>query len=458
MNLPWNEEAEKIILSILLSDTSGKVLDELVSENLLFENDFYHSGHKIIYKAICDLVNESKEVDYPSIIHKLNYSSDSKEAVYIKDILMAYMPGLSAKHYANMLKELKKRRIYINAAASIAKLASDTGKDIATVNEQINKLILFDDEGRKLTSGQDVFINVYQDISEKYGKSVRKIENGTGWSKLDRLTGGFEKGELIIIGARPGMGKSVVGQNIAEYKAFTARKKVLMFSLEMSSEQVVRRILASRTGLKLDDLRKGTVEIGDFKTLQEVGALPEFNNLIIDDSATPTIEYIKSVCRAAKRQHKELGCVIIDYLQLMKTDFKNRIDGVADISRGLKLMAKELQCPVIALSQLNRANEREREKRPMLSDLRESGSLEQDADKVILLYRDEYYHRDTVDKGIIEMIVAKSREGKTGTVKNSWQPQIMRVMSLEDVNKVKKKREYEQMKMEEKKNESNNDD
>lgn len=239
------------------------------------------------------------------------------------------------------------------------------------------------------------------------------------------------------------MGKSIAGQNIAYHTACVLKKKTIVFTLEMSRIQLAKRILSAQTGTAYSKYKTGDVDGDDFMKLGYAMESEGIENLMINDTPRATVEYIKSQCRTIKRQIKEIGVVVIDYIGLMSlpSNSRSRWEGVGEISRELKILAKELDCPIVVLSQITRTVEKERDKRPKLSDLRESGSLEQDADVVLLLYRDEYYYPNTTEKGVVEMIVAKARDSKTGTVKLSWQPQIMRIMDFAEVRKLKQQAE-----------------
>lgn len=455
--LPWNSEAEQRLLSIFITKPleAPETIDKLVAEMGFTSEDFYSQTHRTIYKTILELINENINIDFATIIHKLNLSADSAEFTTLKEILSVYAPSSSAAHYAKMLRELRKRREFMTVSQSIINLAADTSQDFEEIKGTIEKLLKFEDNTPAFRSMRDIFVDVYAEIVECYSRGGQIPGCKTGWYNLDRALGGIANGELVVIGARPGMGKSVVAQNIAEYAAVGEQKTVVMFSLEMPDKQIGKRVVSSASCIPYENIKNGKLNPEEFKEIMDVINAPGYEKILVHKDSTVSLSFIKSLCRAQKRINNGLGLVIIDYLQLISSPPKinNRLEAVSEITRELKLLAKELDCPVIALSQLNRSNEKEKNKRPQLSDLRESGSIEQDADKVILLYRDEYYHKDTVDKGIIEFNIAKSRDGRTGTVKLSWQPQIMRVMNPQDVEKVAKRRKQtaEQMSIEERK-------
>jgi replicative DNA helicase len=277
-----------------------------------------------------------------------------------------------------------------------------------------------------------VLVSTYQQLIENSQMQGGITGLPTGFDELNRRTGGFHGGELILIAGRPGMGKSSFAVNIAEYVSFCEKKCVAIFNLEMPREQIVSRILCSQAMVNSIKMRTGDLDGDDWLKLGEV--IPRLSNspMYIDDTATITVAQIRAKCRRLK-QSKDLALIVIDYLQLMQSgrNTDSRQQEISDISRSLKILAKELNVPVIALSQLSRASEKRPDKRPMLSDLRESGAIEQDADMVMFLYRDEYYNENSDDKNIAECIVAKHRSGETGTFKLGWKGEFTKFSNLE---------------------------
>lgn len=432
MTLPWSPDAEEQVIAAAIIKPS--TLDEICTECGLSADDFYNSEYKKIFACIVKMREDNRHIDILNVALAMNYGENEKNA--LTDIVRKLATTYAVKHYAKIVRELAQRRRYINAANTIQNICADTSKSVDSIGDEIEIIMSDNRIERETFSAAEIFPAVYENIASRYDKKGDIPGERTGWISLDRRIGGLEPGELIIIGARPGMGKSIMAQNIAENVAFNAQKTALMFSLEMPKEQVLQRIMSSRSGVKARDTKFGTLSADDFCALGSLADMRELNNIIINDRAVPDLRYVKSVCRQIKRQVKDrLGVIIIDYLQLMQfSETKwNKSDAIGDVTRGLKLMAKELSVPVVCLSQINRGNEKEKNKRPMLSDLRDSGSIEQDADKVLMLYRDEYYNSNSTQKGVIEIIIAKNRQGEIGTVKLSWQAQIMRIMEPKDV-------------------------
>lgn len=441
--IPWNDEAEKRILNILMSPSadSAAYMDKLAAEENIIAEDFYGADNKKIFSAIKGLCDSDKSVDIATVANALNCASSERGMKILKHIASLETLKTSFGYYAKIIKELSERRKYIAMAQKITSLAADTSQPFEGINYEIEQTINRDDESGIICL-KDIMADVYTDIVNKWSAPERLSGLPTEWPAINKLTGGLGKGELVIIGGRPGMGKSIVGQNLATYTANNG-KKVIFFSLEMPKKQLGTRMLSAVTGTQYKKYRSGTVDGDDFYKMGVVMEQQKFENLLIDDTPRTDIEHIKAVCRAAKRKHKDIGVVIIDYIGLIRLPRQSRTrwEGIGEITRELKLLAKELDCPVVALSQIGREVEKERDKRPKLSDLRDSGCVEQDADIILLLYRDEYYFPHTQDKGIVEMAVAKCRDGSPGMAKLSWQPQIMRVMDSAEVKRLKKQAE-----------------
>ena len=443
-DLPWNDEAEKNLLSILMhpSGNAAAIMDKLTAEEKITENDFYGTYNKNIFKAIQQLCAKGEIVDISTIANKLNWAGDAQSMSELKYIALLMPTTTAAAYYAKMLRELTQRRAYISMAQRVAEVAGDTSQSFDEISAEIEKAIEQNADSEMCTL-KELMVDAYTDIVNRFSAPNRLSGLPTEWKDINKLTGGFGRGELIIIGGRPGMGKSIAGQNIAYHTACVLKKKTIVFTLEMSRIQLAKRILSAQTGTAYSKYKTGDVDGDDFMKLGYAMESEGIENLMVNDTPRATVEYIKSQCRTIKRQIKEIGVVVIDYIGLMSlpSNSRSRWEGVGEISRELKILAKELDCPIVVLSQITRTVEKERDKRPKLSDLRESGSLEQDADVVLLLYRDEYYYPNTTEKGVVEMIVAKARDSKTGTVKLSWQPQIMRIMDFAEVRKLKQQAE-----------------
>ena len=459
ITLPWNDEAEKRILNILLSPSadSSALMDKLKLEEHITGKDFYGNINRKIFETVEKLCEEGKSIDIATVANEMNCAASETEMSALKSIANNMALQSSLTYYAKILSELSQRRNYIAMAQRVIELASDTSQVLDKINSEIEKTVIQSEDRLRMKCAKDELEPLYGEIVDRFSNPDKLSGLPTEWDSINKRVGGFGNGEFIIIGGRPGMGKSVAGQNIAEHTAFAENKKALIFTMEMPMRQYCKRILASRTSISYSKFKSGDVIDDDFLKLGMTMEKPGFENIMISDETHISVNDIKALCRAEKRRSKEIGIVIIDYLGLMQLpqSSKSRWEGISEISRELKLLAKELDCPVVALCQLNRVLEHEKEKRPALSDLRDSGSLEQDADMVILLYRDEYYNPETQDKGIIEMNFAKVRDGKTGTVKLAWQPHVMRIMEQKELarltkqaEELKRKKYGEQTKME----------
>ena len=338
-------------------------------------------------------------------------------------------------YYAEIVKEKAVLRKLATAGTAIQNIAIGQDGDTSTILEQAQQLILDAASGREkntIVPVIEIIMDTYQEMAENAANPDKLTGLATGFDELNRRCGGFHGGEFILIAGRPGMGKSSFAGNIAEYVSINEGKTVAIFNLEMPKESLMKRILCSQALIDSSKILTGKFEGEDWarmgRVLDKIAAAP----LYIDDSSTVTVSEIKAKCHRLK-QTKGLSMIVIDYLQLMqgsgRTD--SRQQEIADISRSLKIMAKELDVPVIALSQLSRAVESRQDKRPMLADIRESGSIEQDTDMVMFLYRDEYYNPDTEDKNMAEVLIAKHRAGETGMFKLGWQGKYTKFINID---------------------------
>lgn len=440
LDLPWNDEAEKRILYVLLSSTdSAQVLDKLSIELHLTLDDFYGNTNKKIYAAIQELCAAEQPVDIATVANKINCAASEQDMKTLKYIANMFGVENAVTYYAKIVKQLSERRKYINMAQTVLSLAANTSQPFKKITDEIEEAIKSKDESGGMVPLKSIMADTYGDIVERYSGTSKLSGTPTEWNGINKLTGGLSGGDFIVVGGRPGMGKSIVGQNIAEHMAFVEKKKSLLFTLEMPKEQLSKRILSARTGIPYSKFKNGDVDGDDFMRMGFTMESEGMDNIYIDDTSRIDINYIKAVSRMMKRKFNELGVIVIDYLGLLQLPEKSRSrwEGISEITRELKMLAKEINTPIVALSQITREVEKEKSKRPMLSDLRDSGSLEQDADMVFLLYRDEYYRPETTEKGILEVILAKIRDGKPGVVKLSWQPQIMRAIDPIEVKRMK---------------------
>ena len=435
---PQNLDAEKSVLGAILLDKNAiiKVVDIVTS------NDFYDENHGIIYEAMLTLFEKRRPIDIITLTEQLE-SEDQLKAVggagYLADIVNTTPSAANIVHYAKIVADKAVLRRLIEAAASIGELGFDEDSDISdTLDKAEQSLFTVSQKFMKdkFTAVKDVLTEAFDRIDKIHKDKEKGALRGvpSGFRDLDNLTAGLQKSDLIILAARPSMGKTSFVLNIAEHVAIEAKIPVGVFSLEMSKEQLVDRLLSSQAGVDSWKLRTGNLTDEDFPRIgYAMGVLSEAP-LFIDDTAGQNVMEIRAKARRLQMEHG-LGLIIIDYLQLMEGRSKggdpNRVQEISEISRSLKGLARELQVPVIALSQLSRAVEHRPDKHPQLSDLRESGSIEQDADIVMFLYRDEYYDPDSDRKGITEVLIKKHRNGPIGNVELYFHPEQMRFRDLE---------------------------
>ncbi|MBS5785319.1 MAG: replicative DNA helicase [Clostridia bacterium] len=422
---PNDVEAEQAVIGSMLTDR-----DAVISAiEVLKEEDFYREDNKTIYEAILNLYNRSEPIDIITLKAEL-----TSMGMFDKIGGLEYIVGLPEKvpttanveKYISIVKEKSELRRLIKAANEIIEQGYDPTENIDDIMNSAEKKIfnIMQDKDQKSYSPiKDVLIDAFTELEQLYNQKQHITGVPTGFIDLDYKTAGLHNSDLILIAARPAMGKSAFALNIATNAALKAKVPAVLFSLEMSKEQMVNRILCSEAMVDSNKVRTGKIDDDDWiKLADTMGDLSEAP-IYIDDTPGISINEIRAKCRKLKLE-KNIGLVVIDYLQLVQGSSKraqgSREQEISEISRSLKILAKEINVPVIALSQLSRAPEQRPDHRPMLSDLRESGAIEQDADIVMFLYRDDYYNEDSEDKGLAEVIVAKHRAGSTGTVKLVW--------------------------------------
>lgn len=432
--LPHSREAEQSVIGCALTDAASVA----ASAEIIRPKDFYFEQNREIYSVIMELFNENIPIDIVTVSDRLS-RGDRLDAVggitYLATIASSVPTTGNVVYYSKIIKEKSTIRKLISSSRAISSLAYDGGDSVDRILEQSEQLI-YDVSSAKEQSDivqiQDVLMSAYQEMVENALNKGALTGVPTGFDELNRRTGGFHGGELIIIAGRPGMGKSSFAVNIAEHAAISEGVPVAIFNLEMSKSMIVNRILCSQALVDSAKVRLGNFTGDDWNQLGSVLDSVAASPIYIDDTASITVSEIRAKCRRLK-QTKNLGLIVIDYLQLMQSSSRsdNRQQEISDISRSLKILAKELDIPVIALSQLARTCETRSDKRPMLSDLRESGAIEQDADLVMFLYRDEYYNKDSEDKNIAECIIAKQRSGETGTFKMGWQGRYTKFVNID---------------------------
>jgi replicative DNA helicase len=420
---PHNLEAEQAVLGCMLLDAD---VIPTVTE-IIRSEDFYRQDHREICEAILDLSERAMPIDIITVSEQLQHRGtlDSVGGLdYLASISNAVPTTGNARHYAKIVEEKSLLRKLIKASSEISSMSYEASEDAVYVLDKAEKSI-FDILQKRNTQGfshiKDVLLETFNRLEELYNTKGYVTGIPTGFTDLDYKTSGLQNSDLILIAARPGMGKTAMALNIAQYAAVQKHVPVAIFNLEMSKDQLVNRMLCSEVMVDSQKMRTGKLEDEDWnKIAQALGPLSEAP-IYIDDTPGVSVMDIRAKCRRLKLE-KNLGLIVIDYLQLMQGRGKteSRQQEVSEISRSLKILAKELNIPVVTMSQLSRGPEARTDHRPMLSDLRESGAIEQDADIVMFLYRDDYYNPDTEKKNIAEVIIAKHRNGSTGTVELRW--------------------------------------
>ena len=432
---PHDLEAEQAVIGSMLTDKDA-VISAL---EVLKEDDFYREDNRIIFSAMYNLYNRAEPIDIITVKSELESIGKFDKVggyEYLTELPEKVPTTANALKYIKIVEEKSTLRDLIKTANEIIDLGYDPTEDVDDIMDNAEKKI-FDIMQNKNQKGylplKDVLVESFNKLEELYNRKQHITGVPTGFSELDYKTAGFHNSDLILIAARPAMGKTAFALNIATNAAVRANVPVAIFSLEMSKEQLVNRILCSEAMVDSNKVRTGKLEENDWTKLAgAIGPLSEAE-IYIDDTPGISITEIRTKCRKLKLE-KNIGMVVIDYLQLVQgTNRRNgsREQEISEISRSLKILAKEIGVPVIAISQLSRAAEQRVDHRPMLSDLRESGAIEQDADIVMFLYRDDYYNKESEKKDIAEIIIAKHRGGSTGTVELLWLGNYTKFVNLE---------------------------
>lgn len=432
---PHNLEAEQAVLGAIFLEPSVIV----TATEILSPEDFYRVSHQRIFEAMVRLTDRGEPIDLVTVTNELDERDLLNEVggvSYLTDLASSVPTAANLEYYAKIVEEKAILRRVIQAATHIVTKTFDESDDVTEVLDFAEKTI-FEVSQNKATGNfkniKDVLIDVYDNIEQLHHHKGDVTGVPTGFKDLDRITSGFQKNDLIIIAARPSVGKTAFALNIAQNVAIHARENVAIFSLEMGAEQLVMRMLCAEGNIDAQRLRTGKLEEEDWSKLtMAMGSLSDAG-IYIDDTPGIKVSEIRSKCRRLKQEHG-LGMVLIDYLQLIQgsgNSKENRQQEVSEISRSLKALARELEVPVIALSQLSRSVEQRQDKRPMMSDIRESGSIEQDADIVGFLYRDDYYDKESEKENIIEIIIAKQRNGPVGTVELAFVKEYNKFVDLD---------------------------
>lgn len=433
--LPCDINAESAVLSAMMIDNNSvaKVLE------LVKENHFYKTAHRLIFSAICDLFEKNIEVDIITLIHKLDEKNDLDKVggkIYINELSDVVLSSANVEFHAQIVLEKALLRDLITTSNQIIKNCYNPEGPISDIVDRAEQEIFKIAEmpnNRSFVRVSSIIPEALQNIEEvaKTRKSVLGV--GSGFDALDKKLGGFRKGQLVIVAARPAMGKTSFALNIA-FNAVYQNMKVGVFTLEMASEELLLRLFSSHSEVSMETMIKGYgMDQAKILRITQVADVLGGKDLYIDDTGAVTVMDIRAKSRRLKAELKGLDLIIIDYIQIMssKKSIDNRQQEIAEISRALKILAKELEIPIIALSQLNRGLESRTDKRPMLSDLRESGAIEQDADIVMFIYRDEYYNKDSEKPGIAEIIIGKNRHGATGTVELRFKSEFTKFEDIE---------------------------
>ncbi|MDD5336687.1 MAG: replicative DNA helicase [Rhodoferax sp.] len=436
---PHSIEAESSVLGGLLLDNAA--WDRV--NDLLNEGDFYRFEHRMVFGAIGALINLSKPADVITVFEQLLSQGKAEEigGLAYLNALAQFVPSAgNIRRYAEIVRDRAILRKLVSASDEIATNAfNPKGRPVASIlDEAEQKIFNIGEEGARTKQGfqtMDSLVVALLDRVQEMADNPNDVTGvPTGFYDLDRLTAGFQAGDLIVLAARPSMGKTALAINIAEHVALNEGLPVAVFSMEMGAAQLAVRIVGSIGRIDQGHLRTGKLTDEEWPRLSEAIEKLRTISLHIDESAGLTVGELRANARRLARQCGKLGLIVVDYLQLMSGssgDGENRATELGEISRGLKMLAKELQCPVIALSQLNRSVETRPDKRPMMSDLRESGAIEQDADIIMFIYRDEYYTKDACkEPGVAEVLIAKQRNGPTGVVKLAFLKPITKFESL----------------------------
>ncbi len=436
---PHSVEAEQSVLG-------GLLLDNLAWDragDLLTDGDFYRHEHRLIYGAIGVLIAGNKPADVITVFEQLQglgKAQDCGGLAYLNALAQSVPSAANMRRYAEIVRERSILRKLIAASDDIATSAfNPQGRAVSTVlDEAESKIFQIGEEGSRQKQGfqgiDKLVVQLIDRVQELHDNGAEEVTGvRTGFYDLDRMTAGLQKGDLIVLAARPSMGKTAFALNIAEHVAVQEGLPVLVFSMEMGASQLALRLVGSLGRIDQQRLRTGKLDSGEWERLTDAVERLGQVQLYIDETAALTNAELRARARRMARQFGTLGLIVIDYLQLMSGSSgsdENRATELGEISRGLKALAKELQCPVIALSQLNRSVESRNDKRPMMSDLRESGAIEQDADIIMFIYRDDYYNKDSKEPGVSEIVIGKQRNGPVGTVKLTFLKPLTRFDNL----------------------------
>lgn len=433
--MPSSAETEQAVIGSILMDK-----DEMMNvADILVPDDFYQSEYRMIYQAMVQINSEGRPVDLVTVheqLKSMNVPPEVSSLDFMIEVVNSVATSANAKHYAKIVKEKSLLRKVIKVNETIMEECYAGHESADAILEETEKQLfkLLQSRGAEdITPIKDVVMEAINRIEAASKQSGSVTGVPTGFTDLDYRTAGLQPSDMILIAARPSMGKTAFALNLAAHAACKKHITTAIFSLEMSKVQLVNRFLSMESSVSAQNLRTGNLSETEWEKLVEGASIIGNSGLVIDDTPGISISDLRSKCRKIKLEHDDLSLIIIDYIQLMtsNTRSESRQQEVSEISRSLKALARELNVPVVALSQLSRAVEQRPDHRPMLSDLRESGAIEQDADVVMFLYRDEYYKKDTDKPGVAEVIIAKQRNGPVGTVELAWIGDRQRFANLE---------------------------
>lgn len=432
---PHNQEAEQSVIGAIFLEPQALI----TASEILIPDDFYRSAHQKIFQTMLRLSDQGKAIDVITVTEELSSHNELEDVggiSYITEIANAVPTAANVGYYAQIVSEKAVLRRLIRVATKIVEDGYTREDEVDALLSEAESRVM--EVANRKNAGdfkhvKDVLVETYANVEHLQNRKGDITGIPTGFRDLDRLTAGFQRGDLIIVAARPSVGKTAFALNVAQAVGTQTEENVAIFSLEMGAEQLVMRMLCAEGNIDAQVLRTGALNSEDWRKLTMATGTLSRAGIYIDDSAGVRVSEIRAKCRRLKQEHG-LGMILIDYLQLIQGSGiagQNRQQEVSEISRSLKALARELEVPVIALSQLSRGVEQRQDKRPMMSDLRESGSIEQDADIVAFLYREDYYDKETEDANTIEIIVAKQRNGPTDTVKLAFKKEFNKFVSVD---------------------------
>ena len=432
---PHNQDAERSVIGAMLMSKEAAA----AATEILTKEDFYESRYGTVFEAIRALTEEGKAVDPITLQERLKEDKapdELTEPEFLRTLITATPTSALVRQHATIVKEKATLRRLIGVTEEISAKCYEEREETAAILDETEKAVfqvLQQRTAAEYTPIMEIALDVLDNI-EKASRSDNNITGlETGFKDLDQKTSGLQNSDLVLIAARPSMGKTALVLNIAQFMAFKRNLPVAVFSLEMSRDQLMNRLIAMEASVNSQNIRVGRLNDDEWTKVIESVTRIGHSEMIIDDTPGITLPELRSRARKYKLD-KDIKAIFIDYLQLMVAGGRSRADNrqqeISDISRALKSLARELDIPIIALSQLNRSVEQREDHRPMLSDLRESGAIEQDADVVMFIYRDDYYHKDTEEKNVAEIIIAKQRNGPIGTVKLVWLPEYTRFVNM----------------------------